>query len=127
MSGTRVIRGNAAQANASVQDGWVMGQFMPGGIAKTDRVEVKLWHYPEQPEYPVKVFNGIEFIVIYGGKLRIRTVVDGIEKDEVLSGAAHEYIILPPHAKQVFVEEAPAFGVTVRWKDPLMYAGEYTP
>jgi len=112
-----VIRGTAAEANASQTDGWVVGHFMPPGLGQRKDVEVKLWHYDVQPHYPVKVFGGTEFIVIYRGQIRIDIVLpDGKEESCVLNGDRQDFVIFPPGTKKkVTTEAVPAFGVTVRW------------
>ena len=123
-----IVLGTSAQANASVRNGWVIGPFMPeNSLAHMQGVEVKHWHYDDQPDYPPKTFNGKEYIAIFGGELKMDVVIDGVSTEVRLVGSKHQYVILPPHSKQVFVVQAPAFGITVRWKDPLMHAGEYTP
>jgi hypothetical protein len=113
----KVIRGTAAQANASERNGWVMGPFFSRGSLSCDPThETKLWRYDTNPEYGLKGFRGTEFIVVYGGRLRLMVLLDDGSKEEyVLEGASHDYIILPPHRKNVVAEICPAFGVTVRW------------
>lgn len=111
----KIELGTAALANSLATKGWVVGH-MKGGPAKTSDLEVKLWHYDSQPDYPKKVFHGTEFIVIYGGALKISLEKDGEAKEIFLDGGNHDYVVLGPGtAKQVFVVAAPAFGVTVRW------------
>jgi hypothetical protein len=114
-----VVRGTAALANESERKGWIMGPFItPITSVEFDGThEVKLWHYDTTPEYGVKGFHGNELIVIYGGRLRLKVFFsDGVEHEYVLEGKSHDYIILPPHRKEVIPEECPAFGVTVRYK-----------
>ncbi len=110
------VRGTAAEANASLQKGWVVGHFMPPGVSQSDDFEVKLWHYDENPDYPFKEFDGTELIIIYGGMLEIEIEESEVFTQVVLDGTDHEYVILAPGTKkQVRVLQAPAFGVTVRW------------
>lgn len=109
-----VIRGSAA--TASERDGWVVGHFMPEGLANRTDFEVKLWQYDTSLEYPPKSFGGTELIIVYGGVLRIWTIcTDGSRELYVLDGKKRDYVILPPNvAKTVSVVTGPAFGVTVR-------------
>lgn len=118
MSVNDVIRGTAAETNQSNSRGWVIGSFFPHDSLPYDRDhEVKLWHYDANPNYGVKGFPGTEFIVAYGGRIRINaSFMDGTKAEYVLDGASHDYILLPAHVKTVIAEECPAFGVTVRWK-----------
>lgn len=115
--GEKIVRGNAAEANASERRGWVMGPFFSHDFLAHDPThETKLWRYDTNPEYGVKGYHGTEFIVIYGGRLRLTVFFeDGKREEYVLEGATHDYIILPPHRKHVSAEVCPAFGVTVRW------------
>lgn len=113
---TQVIHGTAAEANESKTNGWVVGHFMPPGLVQSDEFEIKLWHYDGNSDYPMKEFGGTEFIIIYGGVLRIYILTNGMSRNVYLRGDGHEYVVLPPGTtKQVFVMKAPAFGVTVRW------------
>ena len=110
-----IVRGSAKFANESAAHGWVVGH-MHDGLAYTKDHEIKLWDYPTQPDYPPKTFHGTEFIVIHEGVLRFRLEKDGETREIVLNGSEFEYVILEPGiTKEVFVEEAPAVGVTVRW------------
>lgn len=117
MSMSQVIRGTAAEANQSERRGWVVGEFFPRNSLGHDDHEIKLWHYDQNPDYGVKGFLGREFIVAYGGRIRIiADFTDGTRGEYVLDGAKHDFIVLPPHEKSVIAEQCPAFGVTVRWK-----------
>jgi hypothetical protein len=88
---------------------------MVAGTLAHSRHEVKLWRYDENPEYGVKGYPGTELIVIYGGRIRIHVFFDsGDEAIYVLDGSKEDYIILPPHRKNVTAEVCPAFGVCVR-------------
>ncbi len=112
-----IIRGNAYEANASSSmRGWAV-EYMHEGLAGSTKLEIKVWRYDEPFDYGRKSFGGTEFIVIYGGKLRFELETEeGGQTSLTLDSKGNEYIILPPgHTKKVIVEEAPAFGVTVRW------------
>lgn len=113
-----VIRGTAAQVNASERRGWVMGPFMPQeSLAHDATHETKLWRYDTDPEYGIKGYQGTELIVVYGGRIHLRVFFDdGTEGEYLLDGAAHDYVILPPHRKIVTAVDCPAFGVCVRYK-----------
>ena len=114
-----VKTGRVGESVVSATHGWVVGH-MQSGLGQTTAVEVKLWRYDSQPDYPRKAFHGTEFIVIYGGVLRISLEKDGECQDIILRGENQDYVVLGPGiTKQVFVFKAPAFGVTVRWpSDP---------
>lgn len=111
-----VIRGTASECNTSATKGWIVGHFGED-LQKSDGFEIKSWHYDSEPDYPAKQFNGTEFIIVYGGTLRINASVDGKDfTDYVLSGEAQDYIIFPPGTiKTVHVPVTPSFGITVRW------------
>ena len=111
--------GRVGESAIFATHGWAVGH-MQSGLGQTTAVEVKLWRYDSQPDYPKKVFRGTEFIVIYGGVLKISLEKDGEAKEIFLNGSNQDYVVLEPGiAKQVFVVTAPAFGVTVRWpSDP---------
>lgn len=70
-----VLLGTASEANGSSTKGWVVGHFMPDGLGRQSGLEVKLWHYNRDLDYPPKEFDGTEFIVVYGGTLRIEAVL----------------------------------------------------
>ena len=112
----KYIFGNAKQANESVKKGWIAGH-MHSGVAQTSFVEVKQWHYDVPFDYGQRIFQGTELITIYGGALRFELEFSDGQKSEVfLNGETHDYIILPPDTKKrVIVEQAPAYGDTVRW------------
>lgn len=115
-----IVRGNSKEANLSeLMKGWIVGH-MHDGLVGTTEFEIKLWHYDEPFDYGKKSFGGTEFIVIYGGVLLFKIAQNVNEKlrtkNITLQGNNHEYIIFPPDiVKTVIIEEAPAFGVTVRW------------
>jgi hypothetical protein len=117
-----IIRGNSQKANLDrFMKGWVVGHMHGDEVNGTPEIEVKLWHYEGPIDYGKKQFGGTELVVVYGGRLTFNTetVVDGkvtAETFTVGSKDEHEYIIFPPGTtKEVVVENAPAFGVTVRW------------
>jgi len=117
-----IVTGNAAQVVTSSTNGWVVGYFMPPGIAQSSNFEIKIWHYDEQPDYGQKTFHGTEFIIVEGGTLVfLLDVPDGhgnfiLDQAVELQGSAREWVILPPGCKkQVRVLKAPAYGITVRW------------
>ena len=111
----KIIFGNATELCASAAKGWVVGHFAEGE-AHSEHVEIKLWRYDTLPDYPKKAFSGTEFIVIYGGALRIEGFVNEARFTYLIEGASHDFIMLPPGTeKQVFLIRAPAYGVCVRW------------
>lgn len=116
-----VIVGNAVQAIASSTKGWVVGHFMPPGIAWSCDFEIKIWHYDNQPDYGQKLFGGTEFIIVEAGTLKLELEIpDGrggfIHNSVDLKGSARDWVIIPSNCKKrVFVTEAPSYGITVRW------------
>lgn len=114
-----IIHGNEREANASNSSkrGWVVGHMHQEDLAGTKDLEIKLWRYDGPINYGRKSFNGTEFIVIYGGKLRFDIEDEtGAQTSLTLCGEENEYVIFPPGLKKVVVvESAPAHGVTVRW------------
>jgi len=114
-TGSRLLCGNAVEANASKTKGWVVGH-MHDGLGKYEGAEVKLWRYEGPIDYGMKIFSGTEFIVIYGGELSIAVRHRDESREIVLRAEMQDYVILPPGTvKSVKVIRAPAFGVTVRW------------
>ena len=111
----KYIRGNIAEANESSFHGWIAGH-MQTDIAQTSNLEIKLWYYPDDLEYPRKEFSGTECIVIFGGSIVLYLEKDGVTETIELVGRKGEYVVLEPRTiKRVEVKERPAFGVTVRW------------
>ena len=110
-----LVRGNILTTNKSSFHGWIVGH-MHSGLGHTTDVEVKLWLYPAQPEYPKKIFGGTEVIVIFGGIIVLHLEKSGLCETVELKGASGDYIILGPNiVKYVEVKEAPAHGVCIRW------------
>ena len=120
----QIVAGDAASAKASKNRGWIVGHFMPDGtLAHNTEMEIKLWHYDEDPNYGLKVFTGTEFIVVEKGTLLIELEIPSVIAGELphkhgitLRGASREWAIIPPNCtKRAIVIQAPAWGVTVRW------------
>lgn len=115
-----IVVGDAAQALGSRTRGWIIGH-MQHGLTHSPHFEIKAWRYDRQPDYGQKVFLGVEFIIVEGGVLTIELVK--CDSDDVpaerkfeLNGSTRQYIIIPPNYKKVvWVTEAPAYGLTVRW------------
>lgn len=108
-----IERGTVKEINQSNLRGWPVGH-MCDGLGKTLEFEIKLWEYDHTLNYPKKIFGGTEFIVVYGGAIRLDLERDGDKQTEVIH--SKEYIILGPNlVKLVSVVESPAYGVTVRW------------
>lgn len=109
------VLGNMNGANKTDAHGWIVGH-MAKGIANTDDVEIKLWRYDTNPEYPKKKFLGTECIVVFSGVITLFLEKDGDELTIDLIGVNRDYVILEPGTiKKVVVKKFPAFGVTVRW------------
>ena len=110
-----IIHGTMSEINESDFRGWVVGH-MHDGIANTNDLEIKLWHYAENPSYPTKKFSGTEVVIIFEGIIVFHFEKDGVISTEELVGANREYIIIEPEVtKRVVVKDAPASGVAVRW------------
>ncbi len=121
---SKIITGDAATSNASATKGWFVGHFMPKEtLAHSKEMEIKTWHYDEDPNYGWKIFYGTEFIIVEKGVLRIGveipSEVRGADPTQLfitLDGEKREWVIIPPgYTKNVAVKEAPTWGVTVRW------------
>ncbi len=112
-----MIRFEKGKAVNSSDRGWIAGHMIPKtGLASTPAFEIKAWNYSEAINYGKKTFGGTEFIIIYGGRLRLILSVGKEFEFLELNGWEHEYIIIAPNVvKEVVVVESPAFGVTVRW------------
>jgi|SRR5579884_2992657 len=113
------VRGTADDALRSVYQGWIVGHFFHG-LSYSRDLEIKLWHYDANPDYPQKEFAGTELIIVEQGILHIEAVIGGTSHAVDLSGKNRDYVIFPPGTiKQVAVAEAPACGITVRWPSAL--------
>ena len=112
------IVGCGKQARASKTRGWVVGHMMPDGhTGQTTGLEIKLWRYDSQPDYPPKRWNGHEFITVYRGVLKIRFSESGSEElTREVTLRTGEYILFPPGVvKRVFAVKTPVWGDTIRW------------
>lgn len=114
----RIVTGTKYSANTGSTKGWAMGHMFPcGHLGYSTEFEVKLWQYDSQPDYPPKRFNGVEFIAIFAGRIKLLCEKDGDKREVVLVGGNRvDYCILEPGITKTVVlfEGEPAWGVTVR-------------
>ena len=79
--------------------GWLYGTFMPEGLQKDDRVEIKILKYPKSFTSPLhyqKIATKIE--IIWEGNSLWR-----IDDEEIILKSG-DYIILPPMTKTAIVK-----------------------
>lgn len=112
-----LIRGTAGSVNADAfARGWAVGHMHPPGIAHAETHEIKLWHYPRPIHYGKKMFGGTEFIVCYGGIIRLHLHKEDEHGIVELDGSCCDWVIIGPgYEKVTEVVKGPAFGVCVRW------------